>query len=112
MKFCKECDSMLYPYEENSKLFEICKNCGYKEICNSNIISTTFYKKKKQSDQSSIRYFIYDNALPYTIHKKCPNKECISFTDKSKQEAVFFNDKNNMELIYLCTQCKTQWKYS
>ncbi len=47
MKFCKECESMLYPSEEDYKLLEICKKCGYNQDCNDTIINSKNYKKKK-----------------------------------------------------------------
>ncbi len=58
MKFCKECDSMLYPYEENSKLFEICKNCG-DYVCKRKTCAEIFPHKENEN---------------FTICKTCADK--------------------------------------
>ena len=38
MNFCKECNNKLYPLEEEEKLFQSCKDCGFKETYEGNII--------------------------------------------------------------------------
>ena len=40
IKFCQECNNMLYPKEdkENKQLLYACRNCDYKELANNNCI--------------------------------------------------------------------------
>ena len=112
LKFCPECESMLYYIEENAKLTEQCKNCGYKGECKDRIIETSHYKMNNIQTLSSKSYIRYDPSLPRTVHKICPNDDCPSRKDKVLQEAVFYPDSTTMKLIYICVACNTQWQYS
>lgn len=110
MKFCPECDSMLNYIEENALLHVKCNNCGYFDECSDRVIESYIYKSKNINVTN--KYAIFDPSLPRTIHKECPNDKCPSRKDKGLQEAVFYPNKNTMELIYICTFCNTQWQYS
>jgi len=112
MKFCPECESMLYYSEENGDLYEKCKDCGYKMICNNHVIESSIYKIKVLQNTELKNNVIYDNALPRTIHKKCPNDDCESRKNTKLQEAVYYPDQITLKLIYFCTTCNTQWQYS
>lgn len=115
VNFCKICESMLYPYESNKKLFMKCKNCGYQED-NKNLVifSKVYTDNSLTSGNADInnRFIIYDHTIPRTKKKKCPNKECPTRSDKSKQEAVFYSIEKTMELVYVCRTCCTEWKYT
>lgn len=110
MKFCPECDSMIYYKEEDNILYEVCENCGYKDECKDRVIASTNYGNLQITEAKG--YARYDNALPRTIHKECANTDCPSRKDKSKQESVYYPDKLTMKLIYICVVCNTQWQYS
>ena len=112
MKFCKQCNNILYPVEENDTLFEKCHSCGFSEKYTNKIIDTTIYKTSNIQDIGTKNYLIYDITLPRTIHKVCPNDNCPSRTNKALQEAVFFNDSNSLKLVYICMACNTEWRYS
>jgi DNA-directed RNA polymerase subunit M/transcription elongation factor TFIIS len=112
MKFCPECDSMLYHIESNGELIEKCKECDYSSPCYDRIIETNVYKNTTLQSADSKRYIRYDPALPRTIHKECPNEDCPSRNNKLLQEAVFYPDRLTMKLIYICVICNTEWKYS
>lgn len=111
MKFCPECDSMLYYVEENNILYEICKVCGYKDQCHDHVIESSIYKITNIQTETN-NFTRYDPTLPRTIHNECPNDDCPSRKNKNIQEAVFYSDKLTMKLIYICTVCNTQWQYS
>ena len=113
--FCKICESMLYPYENNKNLYLKCKNCGYEEDNKNLVIFTKIYNDNSiNMGNSGInnQYIIYDNTIPRTKQKRCPNNECVSRTDTSKQDAVFYSLDKTMELIYVCRECNTEWKYT
>ena len=113
MKFCQKCNSILYPFEENSKLYLKCNNCGFKESHNEKVVFTLSYKNNNsQLNSISNKYVIYDNTLPRTCKKICPNEECESNKDESKREVVFYPMPKTMEMIYVCCLCKTEWKYT
>lgn len=112
MKFCPECDSLLYYHEDSNILYEKCDNCGYTAECQEHVIDSKSYQKNNLQITEAKSYARYDNALPRTIHKECPNKDCPSRKNKVLQEAVYYPDKLTMKLIYICTVCNTQWQYS
>ncbi len=48
---------------------------------------------------------IYPRTKDYT----CKNLNCITHKDKEKKEAVFYKDKTNNNLIYICGVCYNSW---
>ena len=112
MKFCPECDSMLYYIEEGGTLYNKCKICGYSSTCSDRVIESNIYRIGNISHDESRNYYRYDPALSRTKHKECPNVDCLSRKNKVLQEAVFYSDPLTMKLIYICTLCNTEWKYT
>ncbi len=113
MKFCSECESMLYPKEgEEGGLYGECPNCGNSELLKDHIIQQTLYRSSITHDISSKIYMIYDPSLPRTKQKECPNLACPSQKDKSLQEAVVYNDPKTLKVTYICAVCQAEWKYS
>jgi hypothetical protein len=112
MQFCKECENKLCPIDEDNKLWNKCLDCGFKEEYNDFIIEKKNYKIKENIVSDSNRFIIYDQTIPRTIHKKCPNKDCPSVENPELQEAVFIQDAITTKLTYICVNCNTEWKYS
>jgi len=112
MKFCKECDNLLYPVEIENQLYLRCDECGYKEENTQTIIEKKNYKKKEMIALDNNNFTIYDNTLPNTIHKKCPNKNCISNKEPELQNAKIIQDPVTIKLTYKCVNCNTEWSYS
>jgi len=112
MKFCPECNSLLYFIEEENILYISCRTCGYKDQTDEKLIEKNIYKNVHHMNIENISYFRYDNTLSRTIHKKCPNEDCLSHKDTKLQEAVFYNDPDSMKLVYICVVCNTEWKYA
>jgi DNA-directed RNA polymerase subunit M/transcription elongation factor TFIIS len=112
MKFCKECNNKLYLIEDNEKLMNLCNDCGFKEEFTDSIIEKRVYKTSQVTDTEKNKYLIYDNTLPHTIHKICPNQECpVKKDDPNLQEAVFITDKVTLKITFICKHCNTEWKY-
>jgi DNA-directed RNA polymerase subunit M/transcription elongation factor TFIIS len=112
MNFCDKCHNLLYPYEENNELFLRC-SCGFKKKHTDKVVFSISYKKNNDvKDTTSNKYIIYDNTLPRTTKKKCPNDDCESNRDETKREVVFYPTKKTMELVYVCCSCNTEWKYT
>ena len=111
MEFCTECENKLFPIEEDDKLWNKCLNCGYKGEIHQTIIEKKKYKNNQVLNVDTNRFLIYDNALPRTTHKTCPNDQCLSHKDKKLQEAVFIQDPVTIKLTYVCVCCNTSWKY-
>ena len=54
-------------------------------------------------------FVIYDNTIPRTTQRVCPNKSCISIKNPALQEAVFVQDPITIKLTYICVNCNTAW---
>jgi DNA-directed RNA polymerase subunit M/transcription elongation factor TFIIS len=113
MQFCKQCDNKLFPIEEDSKLWNKCMDCNFKEEYSGSVIDKKNYKNKDTITSENNKFLIYDPTIPRTTQKICPNKNCITFKDpKVKQEAVFIQNPITIKLTYICVNCNTEWKYS
>lgn len=112
MKFCPECNSLLYYIEIDGVLNEKCKVCGFNQPSKDRLIERTIYKTNNLETAENISHFISDNTLPRTIHQQCPNPNCPSRKDKKLQEAVMYSDPETMKIIYICVVCNTQWSYA
>lgn len=112
MNFCKSCDNKLYPLEDDEKLYQSCQDCGFKELYDGLVIEKKHFKNKCINVSSNNNFMIYDNTLPRTIQKQCPNKNCDSNKKEISCEAVFLQDPVSLKLTYICTVCNVEWKYS
>lgn len=112
MKFCPECNNLLYYLESNDTIYLECNNCGHKEENDKNVLLTKLYKSDAEFSMSSNINYKYDPTLPRTIHRPCPNKDCKSKKDKSLQEAVYLTDKVTLQQLFICCECNTEWKYT
>ena len=110
MKFCPECNNLLYIVEEDA-LYNVCKKCGHKEENEDTIVIKNNYQKKQFKNSGSKQYMIYDPSYARTIHHKCPNGECPSKEDPKKQCAIMFAEDGELEATYICCECKYEWKY-
>ena len=114
MRFCKECDNMLYPKEQVveegqiGRLIYDCRICGF------------FEKAKVGSEADNC---VYKSELTKMSEKFYVDKECIKdpTLSRSKEvtckkcghnEAVTFihPTKDRMNLIYVCTNCTHNWR--
>ena len=113
MEFCPVCNNKLYLIEDDKKLFLQCKKCGLTKKNKRTIIISKVYKYiDSKTDKINNKYIVYDNTLPKTNIRECPNSQCISHNNKQKQEAIFYPDKDVRELNYVCCCCFTKWKLS
>ena len=129
MKFCNNCDNMLYIrlFEEGSnKLIYYCRNCGFTsdEITKQNIcvLNTDVASKEKSYLQDINEFTKLDPTLPRTRNIKCPNQSCPSNQDfdpdtgepiEKQNEVLYIRyDDTNLNYVYICTQCDTTWKTS
>jgi hypothetical protein len=89
-----------------------CQNCKHTEENHDSLVHKTQYKSNEFMEKLPSEYLIHDKTIPHTKKKVCPNEECPSRKDPSKQDAIFFNQKHTVVLTFVCTQCLTQWNYS
>jgi DNA-directed RNA polymerase subunit M/transcription elongation factor TFIIS len=112
MNFCKQCNSYLIAKEIDEVLKYECSVCGEIEDCNNDIIDSKIYKEKELIRGDNNKYIIYDNTLPRTKKKKCPNDTCESTTNTDIRDVIMLTDKYTQKLYYTCCVCNTEWSYS
>jgi hypothetical protein len=88
----------------------ICNNCNFKKQIKGKY--RVLIKKKdglneEFIDPSSIRNKVHMGTLPRTRNFTCPNKNCITNTNKKiPVEALFMRkSKNSYEIIFVCVNC-------
>ncbi|KAJ3673183.1 hypothetical protein LUZ60_006557 [Juncus effusus] len=113
LKFCRECNNMLYPKvdKENHELLYACGNCDYQEVSEKNII----YKMeiRKPSNETGTRTGMpkdvtADPSLPRTRSVKCANckfPESVFFQAQAKGE-------EGLALYFVCCNptCGHRWR--
>ena len=109
MKFCPNCKNKLFFKENEGKLYEHCKSCGYEVETTEPIVSSSVYQQGGYDDPTTRRYMRYSPTLERTIHQQCPNTECPSRQDESLQEAVIINVGHTLKKGYICVVCNTEF---
>ena len=111
IKFCRECNNMLYPKEDvkHKRLLYACRNCVYTEVAKNNCI----YVNHVSQTVNEVKYIksdiIQDPALPRSNAYPCPkckNKESVFFQSDNRKTA-----EQEMKLYYVCTNldCSHLW---
>jgi len=110
IKFCQECNNMLYPKEDKElrKLLYACRNCDYQQEADNPCI----YVNKIQHDIDELTQIIGDVIADPTL-PRTEDHPCVSCGHK---EAVFFQSQTRraqegMRLYYVCTNpsCLHRW---
>lgn len=104
MRFCKECNNMLYPTDnkENCLLKFLCKSCNYSETVEKNTKETNMvYRNEVKLGQRAVKIdpgIICDPTFSRTKKTQCP--KC------GYNEAIFFQNPNindpGMKLVFVC----------
>ncbi|EGD79583.1 hypothetical protein PTSG_10432 [Salpingoeca rosetta] len=108
--FCSECNNMLHPAEsaDRTRLVFKCRSCQ-NEVERANAFCV--YVNNISEDIESLTRMnpdvIADPTLPHSRSKPCP--QC------AHEDAVYFQaqvnrEKSNMQLFYVCCQCRHQWR--
>ena len=110
IKFCQECNNMLYPKEdkENKQLLYACRNCDYKELANNNCIYVNKIVNEVNSLTSINTDVIGDPTMPRSNEHPCPrchHREAVFFQSDSQKS------DDEMKLYYVCTNvsCTHRW---
>ena len=118
MKFCKNCQYMLYirlDAENSNKLINYCRNCGNEDhlLDSEKMVISKHTVKKNQQDIDNIinKYTKLDPTLPRISRILCPNSECQTNTHEKPREIIYIRyDDINMKYLYLCSTCDSVWK--
>lgn len=114
MKFCDNCDNMLYvSITEDKKLLYYCKSCGFKKENKNNgsycIIDDNKVNDHTKYSQYINKYLKYDPCLPRVNNIECPNEHCTKESDKQNEVIYVKYDHINMKYIYNCCHCDHFW---
>lgn len=109
IKFCQECNNMLYPKEDKERkvLMYSCRNCDYSEEANNSCIYVNRVVHDINEMTQIIADVVADPTLPRTNDNPCP--KC------GHNEAVFFQSQSSkadhMRLYYVCcgVGCNNKW---
>jgi DNA-directed RNA polymerase subunit M/transcription elongation factor TFIIS len=125
MKFCQQCQNMLYigiDAEDTNKLTYYCRHCGaIDELINTEghcVLNTQLKQGEQKFNHIINQYTKMDPTLPRIYTMKCPNEGCITNVSggdasnkKEKTEIIYMRyDDSNMKYVYICVDCDTIWK--
>lgn len=125
MKFCENCQNMLYvriAAADSNQLKYYCRNagCGFvstNETPEDMVIIDTKLKKSQVNFSNLVNpYTKHDPTLPHLTGIKCPNENCP--TNKSQDgrpaaettEVIYmrYND-DDLLYLYICKNCDFTW---
>ncbi|KAI3422378.1 DNA-directed RNA polymerase II subunit RPB9 [Globodera pallida] len=110
IKFCPECNNMLYPREDKQirRLMYVCRNCEHSEPAENPCIYVNKLTHEVDELTQIVADVIHDPTLPKTEEHPCPKCKHL--------ESVFFQAQSRraeeeMRLYYVCTnaQCTHRW---
>ncbi|XP_072286777.1 DNA-directed RNA polymerase II subunit RPB9 [Pyxicephalus adspersus] len=110
IRFCQECNNMLYPKEdkENRILLYACRNCDYQQEADNCCIYVNKITHEVDELTQIIADVSQDPTLPRTEDhpcSKCGHKEAVFFQSHSARA------EDAMRLYYVCTapHCGHRW---
>ena len=124
MHFCNNCGNMYYiklNSNNNNELIYHCKKCGdentelISELKNFCVSKTHFKNNANKYNNIINEYTKLDPTLPRTNKLDCPNVNCPTNNNESKnnieKEIIYIRyDNDNMKYIYLCCVCDKTWR--
>ena len=115
MKFCQNCQNMLYISVSGDILFRKCKNCNFAieenyaagaECIVTNSVETDNDNYKKYMS----KYIKYDPTLPRVNNIACPNASCSKKAADDNEVIYIKYDNKNLKFLYFCCHCENFWK--
>ncbi|XP_019872781.1 DNA-directed RNA polymerase II subunit RPB9-like isoform X1 [Aethina tumida] len=110
IRFCQECNNMLYPKEDKAKkiLLYACRNCNYKQRADSNCIFVNRIMHEINELSHIVPDVISDPTMPKADNRPCPkctNREAVFFQAQTRRA------EEEMRLYYVCTNalCVHRW---
>ncbi|KAK7281574.1 hypothetical protein RIF29_09686 [Crotalaria pallida] len=110
MKFCSECNNILYPREdkEHKILLYACRNCDHEEVADNNIV----YRNKIHHSDGERTQGLHNVALDPTL----PRTKSVRCAQCNHGEAVFYQGtatgEEGMGLFFVCCNpnCGNRWR--
>ena len=102
------------PSGESTRLFRICRTCGYREQDKKGglVLETNLKEKTSEGYKILLHEFTkLDPTLPHVDTIKCPNEVCASNAGSAKKDVIYLKyDAENLKFLYICNVCDTQWR--
>eukprot|EP01134_Creolimax_fragrantissima_P007265 CFRG7265T1 len=109
IKFCQECNNMLYPREDVStrRLMYHCRNCPYKELAESPCV----YSNKIAHGMDELAQIITDVATDPTLPRTRDVCSACGQTGPVHFQAQYRRSEMGMRLYYVCRNldCGHRW---
>ncbi|KAK1627499.1 hypothetical protein QYE76_001814 [Lolium multiflorum] len=110
MKFCRECNNILYPKEDRDQkaLLFACRNCDHQEVADNNCVYRNIVHHSAGEFTQVLQDVAGDPTLPRTKEVRCA--VC------GHGEAVFFQatarGEEGMTLFFVCCNpsCGHRWR--
>ncbi|KAM7463138.1 hypothetical protein LguiA_031259 [Lonicera macranthoides] len=110
MKFCRECNNILYPKEDKEQkiLLYACRNCDHQEVAENNCVYRNEIHHPVGERTQVLQDVAADPTLPRTKSVRCG--QC------NHGEAVFFQatarGEEGMTLFFVCCNpnCGYRWR--
>ncbi|KAL4199916.1 hypothetical protein AMTRI_Chr03g53680 [Amborella trichopoda] len=110
MKFCRECNNILYPKEdqEHKQLLYACRNCDHQEVADNYCV----YRNEIHHSVGERTQVLQDVAADPTL----PRTKTVRCTVCNHGEAVFFQaaarGEEGMTLFFVCCNpnCGHRWR--
>jgi DNA-directed RNA polymerase subunit M/transcription elongation factor TFIIS len=114
MKFCDDCDNMLYISVEDTKLVHYCKNCEFSTKLDYADSAICILQNKLDDNISTFTQFmnkniIHDPTLPRVSNIKCTNIACSKDHEQPNEVIYIKYDHTNMKFLYYCCHCESFW---
>ncbi len=119
MKFCSNCNNMLYiriNSRDTNRINYYCRGCGYEDdtiqtdgVC---VLKTQLRKNTQKFNHIINRYTKFDPTLPRIYTMRCPSESCSTNVERVEHPEVIYirYDDENMKYLYLCVACDSIWK--
>ncbi|XP_009108231.2 DNA-directed RNA polymerases II, IV and V subunit 9A-like isoform X3 [Brassica rapa] len=110
MKFCRECNNILYPKEDKEQkiLRYACRNCDYQEIADNYCVHRNEVHHSVSEKTQILTDVASDPTLPRTKAvrcAKCQHREAVFFQATTRSE-------DGMALFFVCCNrnCGHRWR--
>lgn len=115
MKFCQNCQNMLYVSVSGDELIYNCKNCNFATTEDFSHSAECIVKKSVHADNNSFQKFMskhikHDPTLPRVKNIACTNADCNKPATTENEVIYIKYDPKNLKYLYFCCHCESFWK--
>lgn len=89
-----------------------CNNCNNTEQIKETLLLYQISMNNVQENIKSLeenKFIAQDPLLPHTRDYQCKNPNCITHKNSKIKDVVFYRNKVNFKVNYICTVCNFSW---